>query len=329
MDYIRQTVFMAKGFSEFTKGGFQRSSKKFKTNEVVVYMAGKNVLITGANSGIGFETAKALAAEGARIHLVCRDAERGRTALLEIMANSHSGVSPTLSLADLSKPEQIIEFCKKFAGENKALDVLINNAGCMVDKWSLSEIGKLETNFCTNTFAPYAITTKLLPLLKKSKDPRVITVSSGGMYTEKLNVDDFNSHNSTYNSTKVYAQNKRQQVVMTERFAGQHPSVFFATMHPGWADTPAVRTSMPKFYSNLKKYLRSPSEGADTLVWLVKLDNIKKQYPNGMFFFDREPVAKHLCFSRTQSNPGDEDRLMLELETMLRNIEFEMNSNNS
>ncbi|KAF3843583.1 hypothetical protein F7725_002432 [Dissostichus mawsoni] len=84
----------------------------------------------------------------------------------------------------------------------------------------------------------YILTTALIPALKKVEDPRVVTVSSGGMLTQKLNVDDLQFEKGTFDGTMVYAQNKRQQVILTDRWASQHKEIHFSCMHPGWADTP-------------------------------------------------------------------------------------------
>ena len=105
---------------------------------------------------------------------------------------------------------------------------------------------QIEKNFATNTLGTFLITSGLMNLLKQSEEPRVVTVSSGGMLVQKLNVDDLQfSEMSPFDGTMAYAQNKRQQVVMTEQLAKKHKEVHFSVMHPGWADTPAIRNSMP------------------------------------------------------------------------------------
>ena len=105
---------------------------------------------------------------------------------------------------------------------------------------------QLEKNFATNTLGTFLITSGMMNLLKKSEEPRVVTVSSGGMLVQQLNVDDLQFEKmSPFDGTMAYAQNKRQQVVVTEHLAREHTEVHFSVMHPGWADTPAVRNSMP------------------------------------------------------------------------------------
>merc|ERR1712107_263896 len=132
------------------------------------------------------------------------------------------------------------------------LDVLINDAGCMVNQREVVEDG-LDKNFATNTLGTYILTSGLAPLLEQSDQPRVVTVSSGGMLVQKLNLDDLQFEKmSKYDGTMVYAQNKRQQVEMTESWASKYPSIHWSVMHPGWADTPAVRTAMPDFHAKMK-----------------------------------------------------------------------------
>lgn len=95
--------------------------------------------------------------------------------------------------------------------------------------------------------------TGILIIICRSDDPRVLMVSSGGMYTAKLDYEDFNFDRwSKYDGVMAYAQNKRQQVVMGEEFAKSNPNIFFATMHPGWAVTPGVKSSIPEFYEGHK-----------------------------------------------------------------------------
>ncbi|XP_024053051.3 dehydrogenase/reductase SDR family member 12 [Terrapene carolina triunguis] len=218
-----------------------------------------------------------------------------------------------LHILDMSNPKGIWEFAEKFKTEHK-LNVLINNAGCMVNKRELTEDG-LEKNFATNTLGTYILTTALLPLLEKEDDPRVIIVSSGGMLVQKLDVSDLQSENITFDGTMVYAQNKRQQVVLTEQWAKVHKNIHFSAMHPGWADTPAVRSAMPEFYEKMKNKLRTEAQGADTVVWLAVSPAAAKQ-TSGLFFQDRQPVSTHLLLARTYSSPEEEEKLIETLEEL-------------
>ncbi|XP_063506967.1 transmembrane protein 272 isoform X3 [Pongo pygmaeus] len=220
-----------------------------------------------------------------------------------------------LHIVDLSDPKQIWKFVENFKQEHK-LHVLINNAGCMVNKRELTEDG-LEKNFATNTLGVYILTTGLIPVLEKEHDPRVITVSSGGMLVQKLNTNDLQSERTPFDGTMVYAQNKRQQVVLTEQWARGHPAIHFSSMHPGWADTPGVRQAMPGFHARFRDRLRSEAQGADTVLWLA-LSSAAAAQPSGCFFQDRKPVSTHLPLARTSSSPAEEEKLIEILEQLVQ-----------
>jgi dehydrogenase/reductase SDR family member 12 len=104
------------------------------------------------------------------------------------------------------------------------------------------------------------------------------------MLNQKLDAEDAQcARMSPYDGVKVYAQNKRGQVVMTQQLAAEWPGVHFSSMHPGWADTPAVRTAMPDFHRRMASRLRTQEQGADTIVWLALSPAATKQ-PSGLFF---------------------------------------------
>ncbi|XP_035693691.1 dehydrogenase/reductase SDR family member 12-like isoform X2 [Branchiostoma floridae] len=280
MSLWRNAVWFIKGMREYTNSGYAAAAKTFDPCDLQVDVTGRTFLITGANSGIGKATAEEVAKRGGTVHLVCRNPTRGEEALKDIMEKTGSQV---------------------------------NNAGCMINTREVSADG-LEGNFATNTLGTYILTTGLLPLLSQSEQPRVITVSSGGMLPSKLNIKDLQFEQMRpFDGTMAYSQNKRQQVVMTEQWAQQYPTIHFSSCHPGWADTPAVRTSMPDFHQKMKSRLRSVEQGADTLVWLSVAEAVAKQ-PGGLFFQDRAPVSKHLPLAWTKSTKQEEAGLMQQLE---------------
>ncbi|XP_041263217.1 dehydrogenase/reductase SDR family member 12 isoform X2 [Onychostruthus taczanowskii] len=275
MSWYRNTVWFVKGLREYTRGGYESASKRFNPADVEVDVAGRAFLVTGANSGIGKATAKEIARRGGTVHLVCRNKERAEVAKEELVTET-GNQNIFLHIVDISNPKEIWKFAEKFQNEHK-LNVLINNAGCMVNNRELTEDG-LEKNFATNTLGTYIMTTALLPLLEKAADARV-----------------------------------RQQVVLTEQWAKAHRNIHFSVMHPGWADTPAVRSSMPDFYERMKNSLRTEAQGADTVLWLAVSAEATK-LPSGLFFQDRQPVPTHLPLAYTHSPPEDEEKLMEMLE---------------
>ena len=144
---------------------------------------------------------------------------------------------------------------------------------------------------------------------------RVVAVSSGGQYTEALVLEDMQwAAAGGFDGARQYARDKRRQTALTARWAEEHKDVRFFSMHPGWADTDAVRTSLPQFYETLKARLRSPAEGADTVVWLCCAPEAKLR--SGGFYFDRREVEDHLPLAWTQYAP----ERVTELQAALRKL---------
>lgn len=312
MSVFRNAVWFVKGLQEYTKSGYEAAAKHFCPADLDVNLSGRSFMITGANSGIGKATAQEIAKRGGTLHLVCRNKGRADAAKDDIVEQSKNE-NVHVHIVDMSSARQVWEFAHSFS-QNNVLHVLINNAGCMVNQRELTEEG-VEKNFATNTLGTYILTTALIPALKKAQDPRVVTVSSGGMLTQKLNVDDLQVEKGTFDGTMVYAQNKRQQVILTERWATQYKEIHFSSMHPGWADTPAVQLSMPSFHAKMQSRLRTEAMGADTVLWLAA-SAAAAQQPSGLFFQDRKAVATHLPLASSRSSSQDQDKLLAALEEL-------------
>uniref|UniRef100_A0A3P8RTR9 Dehydrogenase/reductase (SDR family) member 12 n=1 Tax=Amphiprion percula TaxID=161767 RepID=A0A3P8RTR9_AMPPE len=310
MSFYRNAVWFVKGLQEYTKSGYEAAAKHFSAGDLEVNLSGRSFMVTGANSGIGKATAQEIANRGGTVHMVCRNKDRAEAARNEIVEQSKNQ-NVHVHIVDMSSARQVWEFAQSFS-QNNQIHVLINNAGCMVNQRELTDEG-LEKNFATNTVGTYILTTALIPALKKAEGPRVVTVSSGGMLTQKLNVDDLQSEKGTFDGTMAYAQNKRQQVILTERWASQHKEIHFSSMHPGWADTPAVQSSMPSFHAKMQGKLRTEAMGADTVLWLAVSPAAAKQ-PSGLFFQDRKAVATHLPLASSRSTPQEEEKLLAVLE---------------
>ena len=158
--------------------------------------------------------------------MVCRNPKYAEEAMTEIKDASKND-NIFIHILDLSDTKAVVKFANEF---DQSVQVLINNAGCMVNERTMTESG-LEKNFATNTLGTHILTERIL---KNTKLARVIIVSSGGMLTNKLDVSDFNFEKmNPFDGTMAYAQNKRQQVVMTQEYGKRYPDTFFASMHPG------------------------------------------------------------------------------------------------
>jgi hypothetical protein len=128
------------------------------------------------------------------------------------------------------------------------------------------------------------------------------------MYAQKLDVEDLQFERKPFNGVTAYAQAKRAQVILTELWAEKLASsgITVNAMHPGWADTPGVRKSIPRFYRLAKRALRTPEQGADTIVWLAVAQSVAGT--SGRFWLDRRERATHLL-PGTQSSARDRQRL--------------------
>src|SRR5450755_312950 len=276
-------------------------------------MRGKVVLVTGATSGLGLASAEGFARLGASVWLLARDPARGDQARAQV-AEQSAGGDTRVALCDLSDLETVRRFATQFGAETPRLDVLVNNAGLLAGKRTLSTDG-IELTFATNVVGPFLLTNLLTPLLVRSAPSRILNVSSGGMYTQRVDVDDLQSARGTFDGAAVYARTKRAEVILTELWAQRlrGSGVVVHAMHPGWVDTPGVRASLPRFYRLTKPLLRTPEQGADTLLWLGSAAS--PGHSTGGFWHDREQRPTHLL-PRTRETPQDRERLWSECERL-------------
>ncbi|XP_027923171.1 dehydrogenase/reductase SDR family member 12 [Vigna unguiculata] len=310
----RQTAFSVFGYLNFTKAGFLDHSKNFKPEDMEVQIPGKNCIVTGANSGIGYATAEGLAKRGATVYLVCRNKEKGEAALSEIQTRT-GNQNVHLEICDLSSVNEIKSFTSRFSKRNVPVHVLINNAGILEQNRVTTPEG-FELNFAVNVLGTYTMTELMVPLLEKaSPDARVITVSSGGMYTSPL-TKDLQYSESNFNGVVQYARNKRVQIALTEKWAKiyENKGIGFYSMHPGWAETPGVAKSLPSFSERFSGKLRTSEEGADTVIWLTLQP--KEKLVSGAFYFDRAEAPKHLTFSGTSDSHAIIDSVVESLHSM-------------
>ncbi|KAL5560261.1 hypothetical protein UlMin_036472 [Ulmus minor] len=296
----RSASFGIYGYLNFTKSAFIEHSKKFNSDEMKTRIEGKNCIVTGANSGIGYATAEGLASRGATVFMVCRNKERGEAALSKIQSTT-GNKNVHLEVCDLSSVRDIKSFASRFSSKDEPVHVLVNNAGLLEHNRVTTSEG-FELNFAVNVLGTFAITELMLPLLEKAApDARVITVSSGGMYTAPL-TQDLQFSDGNFNGVDQYARNKRVQVALTENWAEMYKNkgVGFYSMHPGWAETPGVNKTLPDFSKSFSGKLRTSEEGADTVLWLALLP--KEKLVPGTFYFDRAEAPKHLIFAATSGS---------------------------
>lgn len=310
----RSAAFGLYGYLNFTKSSFLERSKKFKAEDMQIQIEGKNCIVTGANSGIGYATAEGLASRGATVYMVCRNKERGEAALSEIQSVT-GNKNVYLEVCDLSSVREINSLGSRFSEKDVPVHVLVNNAG-LLEHTRITTSEGYELNFAVNVLGTYTMTESLMPLLEKAApDSRVITVSSGGMYSVPL-TNDLQFSGSKFDGVEQYARNKRVQVALTEKWAEMygHKGIGFYSMHPGWAETPGVAKSLPSFSESFAGKLRTREEGADTVIWLA-LQPKEKLVP-GAFYFDRAEAPKHLISAATRGSHSAIDSILECLHSM-------------
>lgn len=192
------------------------------------------------------------------------------------------------------------------AGE--PIHILVNNAGALFNPRQTTAEG-LERSFALLLLAPYRLTEGLQPLLAAADGARVVNVLSGGMYTQRIDVDDLQSEHGNYSGAAAYARAKRGLMILTGEWASAWAKqrIVVNAMHPGWADTPGIASALPAFRRLTRAVLRNPAEGADTAVWLAAAPEAADL--SGRFWLDREPHPTHV-FPHTRETAAERRRLL-------------------
>ena len=229
----------------------------------------KVAVVTGANRGIGLEIGRALAREGMRVIVAARDPDRGEAAARGLRSEGHEAEFRELDVADAGS---IQAFAADLGRSPGRLDVLINNAGIMIDpRGSRLLDSSPETyrrTFETNVMGPLQLTQALLPLMQRGKYGRIVNVSSG-----QGQLSEMGSGTPAYRISKT-ALNALTRITAAETRA---TNILVNSMCPGWVRTDMGGPNAP----------RTPQQGADTAVWLATLPD---GGPTGGFFRDRKPI---------------------------------------
>ncbi len=279
----------------YDRTGFWRHRRRFDPRALEVDLTGRHVVLTGGSSGLGAATARSLTNLGARVSMPCRDVEKG----LSVRQGFEHPTRARVTRLDLSDLDQVREAADELEG---TVDVLIHNAGVLPSRRRRTAAG-LDETLATNLVGPLLLTHLLWPRL--ARGARIVHVSSGGMYTQRLDVQRLIEPPEPFDGVVAYARTKRAQVVLAELLAARSDKRV-SSMHPGWAATPGVASSLPRFHSLTRPILRTAAEGADTIVWLAASGAADD--PRGRFYFDRAPQSTYLL-PRTVEAPAEREHL--------------------
>ena len=291
---------------DFTRLGYRRARKDWRPDSA--FLKGKHMVITGASSGLGYSAALELARRQASLTLVMRN-EKKAAEVVENIRKETGNQDISVEIADLALLGDVELLAQRLLEQGRPIHALINNAGALFNERQETAEG-IEVNLALLLLSPYRLTLALQPLLAEAHGSRVINVLSGGMYTQKLSVDSLlEKSDQTYQGAAAYAQAKRGLMVATEDLAQrwEKDGIVVNAMHPGWADTPGVESALPLFHRVTRNVLRSPEEGADTMVWLAAAGEAAQV--SGQFFLDRKAVPVHLQ-GRTRETVQERSRLL-------------------
>jgi NAD(P)-dependent dehydrogenase (short-subunit alcohol dehydrogenase family) len=247
-------------------------------------LSGKTAIITGAASGLGVETARALASVGVRLVLPVRSVERGQKVADELKAETKNH-SITVAQMDLIDYSSVRRFAKDFLADHDSFDILINNAGIMACPLARSKDG-FESQFATNHLGHMLLTCLLVPALKKGTDPRVVALSSIGHRRSPVVFEDINFETREYDKWDAYGQAKTANalfaVELNRRLAPSGIEAF--SVHPGGIMTNLQR-DMSHDEINAMGWLdedgnpiegfKTPAGGAATAVWAATAPELK------------------------------------------------------
>ncbi len=257
-------------------------------------MEGRTAVVTGATSGVGLAVALGLARLGAAVHLVGRDP--GRLGAAAATVASAAGV-PTAgvpsSVADIADLDQVRALAGDVAARHRRVDVLVHGAGALTRRFAPTPQGA-ELTAGVQLLAPFLLTGLLLPVLGAAPGrARVLTVSSGGLYGARFSLEGLRPDPERYDGLATYALVKRAQLLLVHEWArrlGPDGPAFHA-MHPGWVDTPGLAAGLPGFRRAMRPLLRTPADGADTVVWLAAAP--EGAASTGGFWHDRHRRGEH------------------------------------
>jgi NAD(P)-dependent dehydrogenase (short-subunit alcohol dehydrogenase family) len=253
-------------------------------------MDGKTCVVTGATRGIGLAAASALAARGARVVLVGRDAGRLQAARAAVASRTEDNRAPDTVLADLATAAGVETVVTALAARGEPVDVLLNNAGAIYPVREQTADG-IERTFALNHLAPYRLTIGIAPLLRAAKAARVITVASEAHRFAGTDLEDWQSERA-YSPMVVYGRSKLANILFTAELARRLEGSGIATscFHPGVVKTEfagGTRGLLAMVFALARPFMRSPERGAATGVYLASSPDVAGT--SGLYYVDERP----------------------------------------
>jgi NAD(P)-dependent dehydrogenase (short-subunit alcohol dehydrogenase family) len=257
-----------------------------------IRLDGKNVLVTGANTGIGKECCRVLYKMGANVYLLCRNVQKGEEAKAEILKGSEQKDEQRLvvMMLDLSSLNSVREFCNQWANVNLPIHVLLNNAGVMACPRSTTVDG-FEMQFGTNHLGHFLLTNLLIPYLKEARNSRVINVSSIAHTGSAIRFDvcgKTNIYDEFFGDWKAYSISKTANILFSVELDRRYKSdgIRSNSLHPGSIGTDLGRNNFwaSTFYSLVKSYIKSIPQGAATSI--VAATATELEGVGGKYFVD-------------------------------------------
>lgn len=267
----------------YDRSGFKRHAKQFEPVEGR-RIRGRRFLITGGTSGIGEALAERLLDNGAHAVVTGRNRDKFEQSPL-------AGKGAEFLELDMAELDRVAAY--PFAD----FDGLVCNAGGMPSQLQLVN-DEYDLIFASQVIGHYLLIRRFIEEKKLPDQAPIHITSSGGMYLQKLNLDDLCWQETTYDKIESYANAKRAQVVLNQELAKRYPRFRFSCSHPGWVGTNALREALPGFTQRLGKRLRTNAEGADTIYWCLAQG---EELPSGEFWFDREPRKTYPFFWTRES----------------------------
>ncbi len=269
----------------FTKVGHHARAALFDWDDFDGDLRGQVALVTGGTSGIGKATAVGLLRLGADVHITSRSQDRADDVAAEMNERPDVTGRAIGQAVDTGDAESIHQLVRTLRASSVRLDVLISNAGALTSERRTDDRG-VELTLSSHLIGPYLLMNELRTSLNSGA--RVLFMSSGGMYTQKLDVDSIELGPSEYKGAVAYAKAKRGQVEMVSLLGPEWaPQVIMHSVHPGWVATAGVDASLPGFSKVMSPLLRSAEQGADTMIWLAATGG-NGEAP-GQFWLDRQP----------------------------------------